>query len=108
MQKRRRSLSNRQTEFGTTLRHAADRLDSWKRDRESIASMLDAVISAARQMRAELGSGAAPTGAARIDVGLKRKGGRPKGYKTTPATRAKLRAAWKRRKAAMAAAKGNG
>lgn len=29
----------------------------------------------------------------------KGKGGRPKGYKTSAATRAKLRAAWKRRKA---------
>ena len=30
----------------------------------------------------------------------RRRGGRPKGYKMSPETRAKLRAAWKRRKAA--------
>lgn len=36
----------------------------------------------------------------------KRKGGRPKGYKTSTATRAKLRAAWKRRKAAAAGSGG--
>lgn len=36
-----------------------------------------------------------------------RRGGRPKGYKTSPATRAKLRAAWTRRKAlALKTAKG--
>jgi hypothetical protein len=32
----------------------------------------------------------------------RRRGGRPKGFKTTAATRRKLRAAWKRRKAAAA------
>lgn len=106
MPKARRSLSNRPLEFGSTLRRAADRLDAWKQDRESIAAMLDAVILAARRMRADLGLG----NSAQVlsDPAIRRKGGRPKGYKTTAATRRKLRAAWKRRKAAMAAAKNNG
>jgi hypothetical protein len=34
-----------------------------------------------------------------------RRGGRPKGYKMSEATKRKLRAAWRRRKAASAASK---
>jgi hypothetical protein len=40
------------------------------------------------------------------ELGRSRKGGRPKGFKTSEATKRKLRAAWRRRKAAMAGTKG--
>ena len=49
-------------------------------------------------MLADLGHAVLPT----PTVVPVRRGGRPKGYKASPATRAKLRAAWKARKAASA------
>jgi hypothetical protein len=72
------------------------RLDAWKKQRDEIRADIQAVAASAASMLRELGQ---PNGTARKPVG---KGGRPKGYKASAATRRKLRAAWKRRKEAMA------
>jgi ElaB/YqjD/DUF883 family membrane-anchored ribosome-binding protein len=86
--------------LGTALGHLAAKLDAWKKQRAEIAAEIQHVASNAQKMLSDLGHTA---GAAAQRV---RKGGRPKGYKMSAATKAKLRAAWKRRKAAMAAKNG--
>jgi hypothetical protein len=74
---------------------------------ERIDSQRREIVDSIRQATEQLLSGETPMpskhrGSGRTTVGRrrKRKGGRPKGYKMSAATRAKLRAAWRRRKAA--------
>ena len=78
---------------GTALGHIAARVDRWMKDRAAIAADIEALSKSAQTMLADFGD----TTAAAMDRA--RKGGRPKGYKMSDATKAKLRAAWKRRKA---------
>lgn len=87
-------------DLSTTLRNAASRLDSWKQERSAIAADLKAVVAAATRLLTDLGPDVPAAGAVGVDPQAKRKGGRPKGYKMSAATRRKLREAWKRRKAA--------
>jgi hypothetical protein len=79
--------------IGAALGHVAARLEAWKKQRAAIASDIHALTKSAQAMLHELGvpvtSKAAPT----------RKGGRPKGYRTSDETRKKLREAWQRRRA---------
>jgi hypothetical protein len=72
----------------------ARRLDAWKKQRAEIARDIQKVMLSAREMMGDLGDGAASV------VVRRGKGGRPKGYKMSEETKRKLRAAWKRRKAA--------
>jgi hypothetical protein len=90
--KRKTSLNGAAEQLGSALGHVAARIDRWKKDQASIAADLQNLMKSAQKMLSDLGGSAAG--------GFKqaRKGGRPKGYKTTPETRAKLRAAWARRK----------
>ena len=78
--------------IGTAFGRVAAKLDSWKAQRAEIAAELNRVVSAAQNMLSSLNS----------DLGLPRlnRGGRKKGYKMSAATKAKIRAAWLRRKAA--------
>lgn len=77
--------------IGSALGHLAGRLDALNKQRADIAAELRNAIAKGNSLLASLGAGDAPK---------KNKGGRPKGYKMSDATRAKLRAAWKRRKEA--------
>lgn len=81
--------------IGAALGQLASRIDGWKRQRDELIRegerLADVALGFVRDLR---GTGApAPAPA--------RKGGRPKGMKMSEETRAKLRAAWKRRKAAQ-------
>jgi hypothetical protein len=87
------SLNSAAENIGTTLGHVAARLDRWKKDQVSIAADLQSLLKSAQDMLGDLGSTATKS------FDQARKGGRPTGYKTSPATKAKLRAAWERRKA---------
>jgi hypothetical protein len=79
--------------IGTSLGQFAKRVDAWKKQRTELATELEGLIRAARAALQELGHGRAKA----------RRGGRPRGYKASEETRAKLRAAWKERREAAAA-----
>ena len=75
-------------EIGTALGRLANRVDEWKRQR--------AELIAEGELRGQQAGAPTPEG--------RRRGGRPRGMKLSEETRAKLRAAWKRRKAQAAGA----
>jgi hypothetical protein len=114
MAKRDSSLNSTAESIGVALGQVAARLDKWKADRASISADIQKVLGAAQTMLSDLGD-AALTGVRRGRRGEaefvaappppRNKGGRPKGYKMSAATKAKLRAAWKRRKGAVTRAK---
>jgi hypothetical protein len=80
--------------IGTALGHVAARLEAWKKERDAIAGDVRQMVTSAQSMLADLGE-RVDTAAARV-----RRSGRRRGYRASAATRAKLRAAWKRRKSA--------
>jgi hypothetical protein len=79
---------------GYTLGRLAARLAAVERQRAAIAAELARIASSMAGAATRRGATARPAG--------QRKGGRPKGFKMTEASKRKLRAAWKRRKAAAA------
>ena len=83
--------------IGKALGHVAAKLDAWKVERTSLAAEVRSLMVSAQSLLGEVSDGDYRVGSVR-----KNKGGRPKGYKMSAATKAKLRAAWKRRKAAVA------
>jgi hypothetical protein len=92
-----RSLNATAESIVTALGHVAARVDSWKQQRTEIASEIQKLLTSAHALMRDLGHSAdAP---ATRDALARRKGGRPKGYKMSEETKAKLRAAWRRRKA---------
>jgi hypothetical protein len=87
--------------IGASLGRLAARLDTWKEQRHDIAKEVREVLQSAHEILGQVGdtyrnAGALPT----APDGFSGKGGRPKGYKTSAATQAKLRVASKRPKAA--------
>jgi hypothetical protein len=86
--------------IGTALGRVAAKIDRWKQERAEIAAEVQRILKSAQGMLGDLG-GAAGRGATAFKSAVTSKGGRPKGYRTSEATKRKLRAAWKRRKAAM-------
>lgn len=105
--KQSRSIQSRH-DLSQAMRHMAERLDAWKQERTAIAAEFDSLIAGAKRLFNEAGQ---DIKALALDVTgplVKRKGGRPKGYKMSAATRRKLREAWKRRKAAAAAQSSKG
>jgi hypothetical protein len=104
---------NRSAEdIGRALGRVQARLDAWRRQRDEIAAELRQVVSDGQAMLAELVGGVRRRGR-RVAAAVGRpravarpaapviKRGRPVGFKVSAATRAKLRAAWRRRKAAQ-------
>ncbi len=87
--------------IGSALGQLANRVDAWKKQRDQLISEGERLAALAAGYLQELrGDGAATkTGRKRAAKG---KGGRPRGMKMSEETKAKLRAAWKRRKARMA------
>ena len=88
--------------LGSALGHVAARLDAWKRQRAEIAVDIQKLLYSAQGMLGDLGDEATKRASAFLKTTTPNKGGRPKGYKMSEATKRKLRAAWKRRKAAAA------
>ncbi len=84
---------------GSALGHVAARVDAWKKERQAIAAHLQDVVASAQKVLKELGHGAEDE--MRALQNAVRKGGRPKGYKMSEATKIKLRQAWKKRKSAL-------
>jgi hypothetical protein len=85
--------------LGEALGHVAARLDRWRQDRTAIAAELQKLLKTAQGMLGGLDGRDGELVAAPPPP--RNKGGRPKGYKMSTATKAKLRAAWKKRQAAM-------
>ena len=92
------SLNIAAENIGAALGQVAARLDKWRSERASIAADIRALLKSTRGMLGELDDEGEYVAAPRPP---RNKGGRPKGYKTSAATKAKLRAAWKRRQSAM-------
>ena len=84
--------------LGSALGKIAGRVDAWNSQRGEIAKDLRQLITHAQGVLTDVMRAPAPN----VPGTRKGKGGRPKGYKMSAATKAKLRAAWKRRKAAQA------
>jgi hypothetical protein len=101
-----RQLNATAESLGAALGHVAARLDAWKRQRAEIAADVEKLLRSAQAMLGDLGDAASERASALLKRASPNKGGRPKGYKMSDATKRKLRAAWKRRKAAMATKKG--
>jgi hypothetical protein len=87
--------------IGVALGQIAKRLDAWKQQRAALATDIKALTEAARAMLSDLGHTDVPV----ASPVAPRRGGRVKGYVMSEETKLKLRAAWKRRKDAAAAAK---
>lgn len=87
------STSIATSSIGAALGRVAVQLDRWKKERSEISRELQTLLAEGQKMLADLGAG-------EVATAVSHRGGRPKGYRTSPATRAKLRAAWARRKAA--------
>jgi hypothetical protein len=85
--------------IGNALGHLAARLEGWKKQRADLARELQKAIQSAQSMLSEIGHEVVerPGRARRARKG---RGGRPKGYVMSEETKAKLRAAGRRRKAA--------
>jgi len=95
-----RALNATAETIGAALGQVAARLEAWKQQRAEIAGDIQKILHSAHgwldgigDARGRRGPSTSPAAAA------SRKGGRPKGYKMSEATKRKLRAAWKRRKA---------
>lgn len=89
--------------IGTALGQLANRIDHWKRQREELITEGERLAGVALGFVRDLrGAGTPPA------QRPARKGGRPRGMKMSEETKAKLRAAWKRRKAAQAAGEQTG
>ena len=86
--------------LGSALGHVAARLDAWKRQRAEIAVDIQKLLHSAQGMLGDIGGEATKRASVLFKSATPNKGGRPKGYKMSEATKRKLRAAWKRRKAA--------
>ena len=83
---------------GAAFGRVVARIDRWNSERADIADDVRRLIADAQTLLKDVLHAPTPTAPA----GRKGKGGRPKGYKMSEATKAKLRAAWKKRKAAKA------
>lgn len=92
--------------IGSALGQVAARLDVWKQQRSEIAADIRRILRTGENMLGELGEVAGRHGGKLLRP-TSPKGGRPKGYRTSEATKRKLREAWKRRRASAAAAKGS-
>jgi hypothetical protein len=91
----KKPVSDSSSEIATALGELSKKVSGWKESRATIVRELqhfrDVINSMMRDL--DIAPAAAPSS---------RRGGRPRGYRTSAATRAKLRAAWARRKARAA------
>lgn len=83
--------------LGAAFGKVAGRIDAWNSQRGDIAKDIQQLITHAQRILKDVVHAPSPA----VPDTRKGKGGRPKGYKMSAATKAKLRAAWKRRKAAQ-------
>jgi hypothetical protein len=91
--------------LGVALDHIGERVAAWRQQHAQIVAEIRLVVDRASKMLADVGEAVTMPSRARTSASTSaparaRRGGRPKGYRISEATRAKLRAAWARRKAA--------
>jgi hypothetical protein len=91
--------------LGVALDHIGERVAAWRQQHAQIVADIRLVVDRASKMLADVGEAVAAPSRARASAPAgapvrARRGGRPKGYRISEATRAKLRAAWAQRKAA--------
>jgi hypothetical protein len=85
---------------GKALGQLANRIDAWKKQRDELIVEGERLAGVALGFVKDLRGQRTPTPPTKADT----KGGRTKGSKMSEETKAKLRAAWKRRKAKQNAA----
>ena len=90
----KKSVSDSPSNIGVALGELSKKVSNWKESRATIVRELQHFHTIINSMMRELDI-------APVTAPSSRRGGRPRGYKTSAATRAKLRAAWARRKARM-------
>jgi hypothetical protein len=86
--------SAKSSDIAAALGELSKKVSSWKEERAVMTRELQRLAELTSAMLRELGE----TSTASTAVPGARRGGRPRGYRTSAATRAKLRAAWRRRK----------
>jgi hypothetical protein len=84
--------------LGATLDHIGERVAAWRQQHAQIVSEIRLIVDRASKMLADVGEHVVPSRTSTSAPARTRRGGRPKGYRISEATRAKLRAAWARRK----------
>lgn len=84
--------------LGATLDHIGARVAAWRQQHAQIVSEIRLIVDRASKMLADVGEHVVPSRISTSAPARTRRGGRPKGYRISEATRAKLRAAWARRK----------
>jgi hypothetical protein len=84
--------------LGVALDHIGERVAAWRQQHAQIVAEIRLVVDRASRMLADVGEHVAPSRGSAGATPRERRGGRPKGYRISEATRAKLRAAWARRK----------
>lgn len=94
MARKKSPLVNTAESIGAALGQVMGKLDAWKKQRAEIAADIQQVLRSAQTILAELGE------TTDVAFARARKSGRRKGYVMSADTKAKLRAAWARRKAA--------
>ncbi len=85
--------------IGAALGQLANRIDAWKKQRDELIVEGERLAGVALGFVRDLRGTDAPASGTKATG---RRGGRPKGMKMSEETKAKLREAWKRRKAAAA------
>lgn len=93
--------------IGAALGHLAARVSALNRQRAEVAADIKKYLQIVERSFSNAAEETGKRASALLSSASAspNKGGRPKGYKMSEATKRKLRAAWKRRKAAMAASK---
>ncbi|MEO8483076.1 MAG: hypothetical protein ABI634_12755 [Acidobacteriota bacterium] len=89
----KKTTNAKSSDIAAALGELSKKVSNWKEERTLMTRELQRLAELTGSMLRELGEVGAPTSGAGT-----RRGGRPRGYKTSAATRAKLRAAWRRRK----------
>jgi hypothetical protein len=90
-------MAKRTQSLATELTTLAAELNRLNARRDAVMRRIQALVAT---MVGEAPGGAPRDRRSARGVRRRRRGGRPKGFKVSAATRAKLRAAWKRRRAA--------
>jgi len=90
----KKSTGAKSSDIAEALGELSKKVNSWKEERAVMTRELHRLAELTGAMLRELGE---PPSTATRAPGARR-GGRPRGYRTSAATRAKLRAAWRRRK----------
>ncbi|MEO7192636.1 MAG: hypothetical protein ABI051_16410 [Vicinamibacterales bacterium] len=98
---KRQARSGAAESIGAALGRLAARIEAWRSQRIEIGREIQQLMGQAQGLFREVMQEPSPSTPTAQGLS-KGKGGRPKGYKMSAATKAKLRAAWKRRKAAAA------